>query len=495
VKNYGAIIEQLDAEIRSGRPQTVAHQISKINLSRVPRHWRLPLAKICRRAGLYSQGLQLLTRVVHCFKRGLAFAARPPELAEYAALLLRSGSVNEALDYLINIDTKQAPDALLYRSYCHFVRWEFNEAIPFLEAYLASDLSSYAKLVGESNLAYAYVETRQYVAAIALLESIAQIAGENGFLNLECTCRVYRAQVYFYKSEFELARNEIELAQRHSGSQTNDQMLARKWKLILDGVETKSVVPFNELRELAIRNHDWATWREADLFSLNVEFDQQRFLHLYFGTPYTRFRERMVEELGVSPRQSNYILGTHNAPCFDVLTAEIDARAGLKPGRLCHRMIEVLLSDLYQPMRIGALFSALFPGEIFFVSSSPDRVHQLIFRTRKWLDDNQIPVTIIETDGFYSLSIVGQFSFRIPMNCEPCDPMLIYFEKLKAALGPSCSFTAKTAREALGLSKTTVFRLMQWAISIGKVERLGHSSSDAVYQFTEVIAAPRKMSA
>src|ERR1700733_10740567 len=98
MNQFETLIAFCDSAIRDGKSREAAKQLSHIKPMRVPRQWRLPLAKICRRAGLYSMGLRLLDRVVNQGEsRRQSYPATPIEITEYAALLLRSGAVPEAL--------------------------------------------------------------------------------------------------------------------------------------------------------------------------------------------------------------------------------------------------------------------------------------------------------------------------------------------------------------------------------------------------------------
>jgi hypothetical protein len=483
MKRYQVLISQCDTDIRAGHSYLVAKRLSGIDAGRVPREWKAPLAKICRRAGLYSMGLTLLGKLIHPpTKTGQAPEATSIELAEYAVLLMRSGALTEAQDYLRGVDISQAPDALLYQAFGHFLRWEFTKAIPHLEKYLTTSISNYARLVGQTNLAYAYVETKQYQFALELLDNLVQTTASEGHQLLEYNCRAYRAQVYVQQND--LSRAKEELASFPQGvASANDHFVVQKWKLILDGLESKRIEPFNRLRDAAEKRRDWAACREADFFSLKVHYSVERALHLYFGSPSLEFREHIVTEFGFVPDSQFYVLGPKAAPCLNLLTGEIDGRTALRAGGMCLQLIGVLLNDFYQPMRIAGLFSALCPNEHFIVSSSPDRVHQIIRRTRRWLESKQIPVAISERDGFYSLHMTGLFSFRVPLIGRQAGLMDAHFENIRKAFSDAPSFSAKNASELLKLSKTTVFRLIKWAIENGKLERLGEANTDARYRF------------
>ncbi|MGZ3723104.1 MAG: hypothetical protein ACXVA9_09250, partial [Bdellovibrionales bacterium] len=116
MSGYAELIAACEADVRASQTQNVAKRLAKLNSARVPREFRLPLANLCRRAGLHSLGITLLTRIVHPLKNNPTEAASSPELAEYAVLLLRSGAMSEALTTLNEVSTSKVPESLLYRA-------------------------------------------------------------------------------------------------------------------------------------------------------------------------------------------------------------------------------------------------------------------------------------------------------------------------------------------------------------------------------------------
>src|SRR5436190_321363 len=106
------LISESESYIRSGRTGAASQLLKKINASAVAREVRLPLANLCRRAGLISLGIKLLSAVVRP-KQELEIAATNSELAEYGVLLHRFGALSESLAVLNSVDTNQAPEALL----------------------------------------------------------------------------------------------------------------------------------------------------------------------------------------------------------------------------------------------------------------------------------------------------------------------------------------------------------------------------------------------
>jgi tetratricopeptide (TPR) repeat protein len=480
MKGYQGLIQQCDADIQAGRNGEVRKRLASINTARVPREWRLPLAKICRRAGLFSAGLKLLNKAVMADGKNGGAPATPAETAEYAVLLQRSGALREAFTLLSGVDSVLVPEALLYKSFVHFARWEFDQAVPQLKAYLGSDLENHARAVGEVNLAFALSECRRHDEALGLLEAIARTARGQMLSN----CHALQGQVHLQQGDYKTARREFRKAQSLiSTTPTNDQFFAIKGTLILEGLENADLSAFERLRELAVRHRMWEARREADLYSLKVAFDRERFLHLYCGSPYAGFREKLCAEFGIRPAETAYILGSKAVPRMDLRTGSIDGKEMQTSGRKCHQLLDVLLYDFYRPIRVGGIFSELFPNEHFNPATSPHRVHQLILRTRQWLNRLRIPAVIREKANFYSLELVGLFAFEVPLSRTGVDITQLHFEKLRFAFG-SGQFSAQDAAKRLRLSRASVYRLIQKCVEERKIERLKTFDRASLFKIT-----------
>src|SRR5262249_9160857 len=157
MKSPENLVSQCDSLIRAGRAQEVARLLRRINLSNIARKDCFPIAKICRRAGLYGLGLKILGSIVNPSTKKSRTEATSEERAEYAVLLLRIGAVTEATARLNAISPQLVPDVHLYRAFGHFLHWESSLAVTDLERYLAGSLTDYARLVGNTNLSLAHV--------------------------------------------------------------------------------------------------------------------------------------------------------------------------------------------------------------------------------------------------------------------------------------------------------------------------------------------------
>jgi hypothetical protein len=481
MKDYGATVSKCDALIREGFAHEAAQCLEELNLTRIPNEWRLPIAKIARRCGLYHLGLKTLAKVIDNDRH----SASASEVSEYAVLLIRIGAVAEGFAKLQSVNIDQAPESLLYRAFGHFGRWEFAESVPLLQKYLTTPLSDYDRLVGKANLAFAQVECRQHEAATKLLNELVKSTRELGHMGLLYNCQALQAQIHIQEGDYSQAEGELKsIRQTFPQSKINDHFLVTKWLLILEGLKENNPLPFDRMRNLAAERCDWVALREAEFFSLKVHFDEARFLSLLFGTPYASFRERINKEFARASDRSLYVLGPKKAPRFDLRTGTIDGRKALRPGEQVHQMTEVLLRDFYEPLRTARLFSELFPGELFNVSSTPARVRKSVQRARQWYSENKIPVLIIEDGGFYSLRIDGDFSFLVPLDRGVIDSSAIQWNKFCEHALHQDSFSNKDVCTKLNLSVSAAQSLINWAIGEGLVSRFGESKRNTRYKFS-----------
>lgn len=152
------------------------------------------------------------------------------------------------------------------------------------------------------------------------------------------------------------------------------------------------------------------------------------------------------------------------------------------PGGKCVQLLEVMLRDFYESLRVAGLHAALYPDEYFDITTSPDRVRQLIRRTRGWLKERTIPVKILERDGFYSLHIYGPFSFRVPLERKAVNGPELQRKRLKGLLDQGEVLSTHEICEKLNISTSSAHRLLKQAITNGEVVRIGRVKRPAGYK-------------
>jgi tetratricopeptide (TPR) repeat protein len=476
--DYKALLHSCETWIRAGQIGKAAKLVGQLNTAQVGREWRLPLATMCRRTGQTAVGLRLLTPLVLSQAHKLLDTATGEEYAEYAVLLQRHGSVNEALKILEGLPADKVPESLLYRAFCHFNRWSYAAAIPVLEKYIEKAPTDYARLVGQVNLSAALAMTRHHDRALAVLAKALEECRRGKFARLEANCLEIRAQVFIQMQMFEKSCEDLELGLKIlDQAQVHDTMFLRKWSAVLEAEESKSVFPLRELRADAERRHLWETAREADLQSLRIEFDPLIHERLVFGTPFPAFRERVQIETGVTALLRHIVIGDGSAGLLDVSTGEYEGVPALKPGSKTHQLIEILSRDLYRPAKVGGLFADLFPGEYFDIFTSPDRVHQILRRTRAWLREQKMALAIKESKGFYSLAITGEIALKVPLERKPASWFDIHLAKLQDAYAVGSVVPAESVRTHLEFTEAEYKRFIKQALEEGKFEKVGGGRS------------------
>ena len=467
------LLHLCEQDIRAGRAQEAARRLSRVNTAKIPRHLRLPLAQLCRRANLISLGAKVLTPVIQASRESRHHDVSPQEFAEYASLLQRIGAVQEALSTLKAVDASKTPDAHLFTAFCHFQLWDYEKALPSLEAYVTSDLPAYWRFVGRVNLAAALVALGRYDRAMPLIGSDIEYAAKEGYSRLQGNLLELRAQALVMMKDVDSAKRDLESAMSVFGMEnTPDQFFVKKWQAILNAAESGSIESLKTFRAEALSRDDWESVRDADLRMLKIDFEMERFEHLLFGTPFAAYRKRILAEVGRAPSGESFVLG--HGPCFDVLTGEVDGKELLNMGKKSHQLLEILLRDFYRPLRIGSIFAELFPGEYFDIFSSPMRVHSVIKRLRAWFEEHGLPLEISEFGSNYRLVKTGEFSFRVPLERRAIEGHHAHFEKLRLSYDNGRSISTSEARELLGMTPTSFKRFASWALESGLIAREGN---------------------
>ncbi|MGE4132412.1 MAG: hypothetical protein AB7F86_12290 [Bdellovibrionales bacterium] len=470
--DYRNLLAAFEAEIREGRESTVKSEIEALNFAQVPREFLLPLARVCRRSGLLSEGIRLLARVVRPGKH----IESPPsqlELAEYGALLTQNGSVAEAQELLSSVDENQVPLVNLYRGFCHVVSWDYEGAIPHYLKMLEAEADSYTKLIARVNLSASYVSTGRGEEARECIKQTLIEAETVKAVRLQGNLHELRAQVYLQEGSF--SKCEADLAQANMIFQKSgslDRLFVEKWAAILaalrDG-DTSKLISFKfKARDLG----HWESIRETDLYLLKINFEQNPFDHLYFGTPYAGYRNRILREIDGVPSEAFSLNGARSR-YMDLSTgAVVGLSADLRAGGKIHQLLVALTQDLYAPRSIPHLFGLLYAGEYFDPETSVSRVRQVIVRLRRWLLASGLPLSIELIKNGYRVVVDSDFSliYRGPSVVKSTDEILI---AQLAQIFPGRRFSLEEAKQSLNLSSAKAVRLLYSSVKQGQIKKVG----------------------
>jgi len=471
--SYKSLISEWDAFIRQGQLHRAADQIRKFNFQQIPRESRTALANVCRRAGLIGHGLKVLQPLVRQLGPSVDKPATQEETCEYAALLMRNGSLAEAMNLLAGIDGERLPLSLLYRGFCHVSSWDYEAAAPLFEALLKSEIDDYSKLIALVNLGASLSAIDRRQEAMEIINRAIVAATKVQAQRLIGNCLEIRAQIYMSQNAFAEAKKDLRQAHEMFDKNKNyDLLLISKNLAFIQALEEKSLEPIHKFKAEAMARKHWESVREADFFSLKIRFDQKLFDHLIVGSPLPGYRKRALKQLPHEP--SDYcLLGKEGSRCLDLENGHSNSDTGLNPGKKVHAVLAALVADFYAPRNSGSLFANLYPDEYFDIGSSPNRVRQAIYRARSWLSEQDIPAEIHQDDGDYRFEIQGDFSLRISYAKPDLQSEAIRFLEMKKALPPGQPFTIGDACALLNISRSTFHRLAEYGLKNGLLRRVG----------------------
>jgi hypothetical protein len=479
---------KLDAEnlIRAGKRDAARDLLLQLKKVSIPRVRAGEFATLARRSGLLDLALQIMAPIIRP-KTNSDTPATADELATYAVILLGLGASNEALEILKSADSNNT-EINLALAFTYINRWDYASAIAHLKKYLALDgPSHYQRMIAKVNLAASYVAKREFEEGRALLAEISEETLANQWALLHKNSLELSAQLAILSANWSEAEIFLKRAAQEVELGFNlDDFFVRKWFAIMailrDGPSASSLEALSKVRESAVANNHWETIRDCDYHFAISNQDEALAIRLYFGTPFARFRERIIQSSNSwlkVPKDYLWTMGgAEGDRRFDVRKGEeIGGSAKLKPGKDLHLALSFLVSDFYRPFLIGAFHSAVYPGEYFNPVSSPRRVSFLVHRLRAFLKESEIPVSLNVTADGYRLERVADYSFLLTEQVvETKDQDDVHYQIMLETLRES--FTGKTFATAqvsscLDISERSARYFLNWALEKKKLARNG----------------------
>lgn len=480
--DYFELLSHLETLSRGGEGLKVRKSLSEINLSKIPRTYKLGFANIARRNNQAFIALRILNSTVRA-KKLLSEPASIEELAEYSVSLLNIGATREAKNLLRNLDDQKHNQVLLYKSFAAFNEWNYAETVPWLKAFIRQETNDYQKVIGQVNLAAALNFIGDFSESQKLLNKILKSTDSLNYHLLHGNALELSALASIGLKNYHQAEEHLNAAAKHLKNVRNlTDFYVKKWRVLLklhQRVSKRSLDELNNLKQEAIERRNWESCREFDYFKSLFNKDRRLFTHVFFGTPYSAYREKMLKEKWFhSSLPTDYIYQstantTRDLEVFDLASGQHESQdVFLEPGQLMHNGLILMIKDFYRPRALGSLFSELFPDEVFNPDSSPDRIYQLIRRLRQWIKKNQLPIQLTESRGFYSIALQGKMAFRVPMDIQLASKEAFLLSELSSHFVTK-TFTAAKACELLGLSRTSFKRFINWAQDHNHVEKQG----------------------
>lgn len=476
-------VEELQELVRSGNFEEAAARLRLIG--KCDRKDAATLGNLAWRMNQPALGVKILNPIVRP-KNKIQEPATQIEKAEYAEALRRLGAVDEAWQLLNEVDDNRIPQAMLYKIFCLFNRWRYEESLPLVRKYVQIEtLEPYARSVGQINLAAALIQVGNLTEASDWLKRIREETLRSNFTLLYGNALELSAQLCILQKDFDGALAVLaDAAGVLKGAGSVFSLFVQKWKAIAESL--KAGRPTEELREVLLNAQaikHWETVRDCDLYIARLEGDSGRFTHLYFGTPYESFRKRILTFAGPNFEVAGtYVCSLMPNPSsvFELSSGRVSgAKKGSLPiGQALHRFMILLCRDLYRPLPVLSAFGLLFPDEYTSLETSANRVHQVVKRCREWIGENGLDFQIHEESGAYRLVLGTGVGIALPSELLPLDTNELACRLLEKQLGFE-RFEIHHASQVLSYSNSSTQRILRWANENGRVEKIGKGSRTA----------------
>lgn len=485
---------EIESAIKSGAHGKARSLLIHLSIADIPRKYKTKFAELSRRAQNPQLALRILNDIIRS-KKMLTHPATSAEKAEYAAALLRVGSVTEARYLLQSCNSHEAPEVDLFHGFCLTMEWRYSEAADKFRNYLKSPLpTAYQRIVAQVNLASSLIFENQLVEAKELLLELIQTTHAQSLQVLGANSLELLLQVHIRNQDWSAATETLEKARNAvSGEYKVHHLYLDKWSAVMNYERSKNQIYIDQLYEVIDKAHDikdWETIRDTSFQIARLTQDQNRIEAVYYGTPFLPIRERILK-LGWKP-QPYYIRpaigidpSAHLKNAHTNLNKTLDAMnlPDIKVGSTMHRMLLGLNIDLFRPPGIGLLFHCIYPDQYYDPISSPLRVYQVIKRLREWIKKQGLDWTLEESEQKYRLQIHAQSPLVVPSDLHAYsfqgeDISLL----LLRGIFQSNPFSVKEASERSGLSIGAVRRILNYGVKNDSL-KIDGSSQYTHYSF------------
>ncbi len=481
-------LQEIDALIRAGQLGKARKAITFIAKQRILPEERSQICSMANRLAIPRIPLLVLNRVVRPEGR-LAKEATPEEIMEYAAALTMVGAYQEAGELLKSVDGAKYPKAVLYLAFNCINRWDYDSSLPLLQQYVnAPSLTDYEKLIGMVNLLAALVHEEKPQATHLLATLLKETKGKYPRLYLNLLIRgVENALQHRRWEEGREFLKEAKAGFSHPSGL--EALFLRKWELFLTHAESPGltlVSDFDSVREEARNLHHWETLRNLDLFQAELTHDEALFLFVYVGTPNTHYRKLIASKWktpGKLPSHYDWVRGSGPGPVVELFSETNIKARGFKLGQTLSRLLSILCSDFYRPLRIAEISSQLYPGEVYNPSTTPHRLEQVVLRLRQQLEIRKQPIQIERKMGSYFVTVTAPCVMRVPVFSTAQSRSDVLLERLSLAF-ESRPFSTQDAVKILGMDRWSTLRVLNQGLAAHKLNRHGGGRS-ARYVFLD----------
>lgn len=478
-EKYALKLDAIEEEIRKANWQVAAERLLALKNRKVPEAFLKRYAILARRANVPQYALSLLKPIVRGTNRKGVISSEDLR-AEYAANLVRLGVCQEAQAIYNSIDYKKVPEAHQTAAHLHIKNWDYAQAITHLEAFLnISSLTKYTEAIAKINLSLCHIYEENYQVAANYLNDVLTLEANEQTHLLKGNALRFLGNMEYQQENYATALQFFKKARLQLSSSTGiDAFLIEKWialsTLHLEAGSERSRQTVKEISEKALKIRHWESLRDIDYQLGMFDKNESLLLRVYFGTPFSSFRERILRKLPSLSVPSEYTWNLGKADALTPRTRFDINEQEIKAGQLIHRVLSALSKDFYRPLTSIDIFDKAFQDSAYSSKHSEQRVYQAMMRVRQWLEDKKLPLLVDSTDNYYSLGSSVALDFIVRIEEKPMTQSEFRIKKLQETLPHP--FTLAEAATVLGISARRTSDLLHENVKAGVLEITGKAS-------------------
>ncbi len=431
---------------------------------------------LLRRCDLGLRAVQILQPLIYPKSRS-AYQATVDEKLEYASNLVRLEILGEADRILQSIDEHRYPIVLIRRGFLLVSKWDFESSNACFQKYAQHPLAQdYDRLIAKVNWLQGLVNLEKVEPAWTLARQLIEILDSEKHKLLLAAVHEFCAELCRLQEDFAGALPFIEKAKFYLEDQhTLDGYLIRKQEAIVHAYWKKSIDVLLHSKIEAQEKKHFESLRDLDLHIAILSKNERLLNQVYWRTQSQSYQERILKyahRYGIMVNAEFFQFRKNKGPVFHLDSQILSgSSAAFKKDKALSKLLQVLLSEAYKPLKLIDLFCAVYPDEIFFADSSPDKTHQLLKRLRQFLESNGLPLKIVCQNRTYSLRVNGNFSLSRTSQVH------YQWEKSLWQAVRDRSFDVAKAQALWGCSRRTTLRRIDLLKKRGRICTQGQTRS------------------
>lgn len=475
MKSLEQKFQQWEELIRTGRGGDVVADLTLLKPEDVPTNLKHYVANFSRRVGQYGFGLRFLREDYLQMRENPVQAEAL--VIEYGALLTEVGAAGVAEKILWSISEPTYHFAHLYRAYLRIKKWDYKNAPADIQEFLKHTDDAYFRDVANVNLSACYTVLDRPDLAHEVLIQLEQRKDQLPPMLLGALVE-QRGQVLFLKKQWAEARAHFQSSfDLVKGTGNALAVYCEKWILILDLYEKPwNVVEshWNDFSERVIKMGYWEVLRELDRHLAIKDQREDLLAKIYFGTPFQSYREILSHYCKWTPPAS-FVYPIQKDPpqfIFDLGTQTLSKNDKKIPlSKLFAKLLVGLTRDLYRPAAIGSLFDLIYEKEFFHPEFAYNRIHQLLHRFKKFVQDEKLPIEIQSSE--LGATLIAKEGFAVRYSAGAADVAAV--EVVRKNFGYD-SFTSQDFAEVSKISQRTCLRVLLNEVNNGRILKIGRGS-------------------